>query len=546
MSGGGSSPSHTTQTVINDVPDYAKPYFERNLERAEAVTNQPYAPYQHQRLADFSADSLASHDRVRQIADTGSPHLAQAQQYMGLLGLQANNLGNRAPAQFSAFEGARETPISAFGGISSAANLARAYGGFRATAVSPYSGFRSVADQAREFDGFRANVGTAYDGFESAAGQANAFQFDPARQFTNEEAARYMSPYMDEVVQRQQDDMRRQFDEMRSTRDARAIGSGAFGGSRQAVQEGLAEDAAARQMGDISAMGRQRAFETATQLFNSDRAAQMQRDSMQAQEDARVQGIGISEAGRVQSSRADDLARFHAMNTQEFARVQDAMAREAARVQGITIDEARRIQQMEAQELARVQGISVQEAARVQAANAAEQARVQGIAVSEAGRVQGMQLQDWARVQQMQAQEAARVQGLQAQDWARVQQSQADEYMRRDQFGLSTLGFQGDMATQWAALGEQARAGDIQAAQMLERIGMQQMSQQQAGLDIGYQDFLRQQQYPMQQTAFMADLLRGLPIAGTGTQTTQQPYNPLQEMLGLGISGVGLYNALNT
>jgi hypothetical protein len=356
---GGSAPSKTTQTVINDVPAYAKPYLERNLARAEAVTNTPYAPYQYQRLADFNSDTLASQGMVRDLANQGTPQVDQAIGIMGGLGSQAAALGNRPGAEFSQFGG------------------------------------------------------------------ANAYAFDPTRQFTGDEVSRYMSPYMDEVVQRQQADALRQFDQMRGTRDARAIGAGAFGGSRQAIQEGMAEETVARQMGDISATGRQRAFEAAAQMFGADRAAQMERERMAAGEQARVQGI-------------------------------------------------------------------------------------------------------------------------EAQDFARVQQGQADENMRRDQFGLSTLGFQADTASQLAALGEQARAGNIQAAQLLERIGMQQMSQQQAGLDIGYQDFLRQQQYPMQQTAFMADLIRGLPIAGTGTQTTQQPYNPLQEMLGLGISGVGLYNALRT
>jgi hypothetical protein len=134
----------------------------------------------------------------------------------------------------------------------------------------------------------------------------------------------------------------------------------------------------------------------------------------------------------------------------------------------------------------------------------------------------------------------------QAAELARVQQSGADEAMRRGQFGLATLGFEADSARQMASLGEQARAGDIQAAQLLERIGMQQMAQQQSGLDLAYEDFLRQEQYPMQQTAFMADLLRGLPIAPGYTQQTQRPTNPLQELLGLGISGVGLYNAMRT
>ena len=349
--------SQTTQRVIQDIPDYARPYFERNLGRAEGIVNQPYTPYGGQRIAQFGQDALASQQMVRDISQQGIPGMGQAMGIVGALPGQAQALGDRGPAQFSE------------------------YGGF------------------------------------------DAFQFDPARQFTGQEVQQYMSPYMDEVVARQQDDAMRQFQRMGATRNAGAIGAGAFGGSRQAIQEGLAEESLMRQQGDIFATGRQRAFEQAAQQFGADRAAQM-------------------------------------------------------------------------------------------------------------------------TTAQQQAGELARVQGLSAQDMARVQQAQADEGMRRDQFGLSALRFQGEAAGQLAALGEQARAGDIQAAQMLERIGMQQMAQEQAGLDLAYQDFLRQEEYPMQQTAFMADLLRGLPIAPGYTQETQRPYNPLQELLGLGISGVGLYNAM--
>jgi hypothetical protein len=70
------------------------------------------------------------------------------------------------------------------------------------------------------------------------------------------------------------------------------------------------------------------------------------------------------------------------------------------------------------------------------------------------------------------------------------------------------------------------------------------MARDQAGLDIAYEDFLRQQGFPQEQIAFQSSILRGLPIGDAGTATTMQPYNPLQQALGAGISALGLYRGL--
>jgi hypothetical protein len=189
------------------------------------------------------------------------------------------------------------------------------------------------------------------------------------------------------------------------------------------------------------------------------------------------------------------------MSQEEQARVQQAQAAELARTQGISIDEASRVQQAQAAELARTQGISLDEAARIQAAQAGEVARVQG--------------------------------------------AQAGENRAAQQFGLDALGFYSGQAGQLANLGEQSRAAQIQNAQLLEAIGRAQQGEAQAGLDIGYQDFLRQQGYPQEQLGFYSDMLRGLPVANVGTTNTQgfQSYNPLQQALGAGLSGLSLYRA---
>lgn len=131
-----------------------------------------------------------------------------------------------------------------------------------------------------------------------------------------------------------------------------------------------------------------------------------------------------------------------------------------------------------------------------------------------------------------------------AAELARVQGSQSAEDLNRAQMSLDALGTSDASAAQLAALSEQARNQEVQNAQMLEALGLQEMNLSQAELDLAYEDFLRQQEYPMDQLQDMNALLNGLPVAAAGTQTTSVPYDPLQEALGGGIAAIGAVNAL--
>jgi len=68
---------------------------------------------------------------------------------------------------------------------------------------------------------------------------------------------------------------------------------------------------------------------------------------------------------------------------------------------------------------------------------------------------------------------------------------------------------------------------------------------QQAGMDIGYQDFLRQLGYPQQQLGFQSDILRGLQLrpSETVSQYAQRP-GLFQSALGSGLGALGLYKGM--
>jgi len=336
--GGGQS---ATQTQIQDVPEWAKPYYTDILQKAKAASEQPYQAYGQPRLAQPGADITASQEIIRGVAGQPVPGVGEAAGVVGQLGAKARELGGAAPTQFS------------------------------------------------------------------------EFQFDPARQFTGQEVQQYMSPYMQADVEQQKAGAIREFERARAGRSAQAVQAGAFGGSRQGVQEALAGEALGQRLGEIEAGGLQAAFEQASGQFERDRAAQAARETARAEEAARVQAAGAGEA------------------------------------------------------------------------------------------------------------------------------------LARGQFGLQALGAEADFASLIANLGERARAGDIQAAQLLEAQGLGSMAREQAERDIAYQDFLRQQGYPIEQLGAYSQFIRGLPVSGAGTSTTYQPTPSAgQQALGTGISLLGLYRGL--
>ena len=70
----------------------------------------------------------------------------------------------------------------------------------------------------------------------------------------------------------------------------------------------------------------------------------------------------------------------------------------------------------------------------------------------------------------------------------------------------------------------QMQFGQQQAInQAQQQVGAVQQAQAQQALDLGYQDFLKQRNYPYQQLAFMSDMLRGLPLSQSAQQIYKAP-----------------------
>ena len=119
----------------------------------------------------------------------------------------------------------------------------------------------------------------------------NPFQ---TKSFTSPEMAEsYMSPYMANVVERQQADARRQGDIAAQIQDAQAARSGAFGGSGNVLMRGQARNNLARQQGDIFAQGQQAAYTQGMGQFNQEQGATQAAANLNAQQGQFGAGLGL-------------------------------------------------------------------------------------------------------------------------------------------------------------------------------------------------------------------------------------------------------------
>lgn len=94
-------------------------------------------------------------------------------------------------------------------------------------------------------------------------------------------------------------------------------------------------------------------------------------------------------------------------------------------------------------------------------------------------------------------------------------------------------------------LGEFAQRAGLTDAAAMEAVGAQRRGLEQGSLDLAYQDFLEQRNLPFERTAFMNEMVRGLPMSraiqrtDVGPASVYQP-SPLSQLVG----GYGVYRGL--
>jgi len=116
---------------------------------------------------------------------------------------------------------------------------------------------------------------------------------------------------------------------------------------------------------------------------------------------------------------------------------------------------------------------------------------------------------------------------------------QAQQQFERDRTArqrASQLGVEGARAL--GQLGTTQQQAEMQRLQALERAGTLRQAENQRLMDMRYQDFLRQKDYPYKQLGFYSSMVRGLqPISPYSKY--QAPPSPFQQALSLGLAGLG-------
>jgi hypothetical protein len=223
--GGGGSPG-STKTETSNIPEYARPYVENMLGATQSqlfdTTVNPETGARE--IAGFKPYQAYS-SNVNDYFAGFSPLQQQAQGEIGSMG---------TPAQFG-----MGTGLASQGGqnLMGTAAPAMAYG-------AQGAGIGALGVGASQM-GFGA--GQAFENKATSPG----------------DVARYMSPYMQNVVDFQKSQALRDFQIGQPMMQAKAVGQGAFGGNRLALQQSEAQRGLMSQLQGIQATGTQKAFEDA-------------------------------------------------------------------------------------------------------------------------------------------------------------------------------------------------------------------------------------------------------------------------------------------
>ena len=344
-----------------------------------------------------------------------------------------------------------------------------------------------------------------------AAQQAAAGQ-DYARQMTSPSAIQqYMSPYQSAVTDVQIQAAQRQADIAAQTRKSAAARAGAFGGSRQAIENAEANRALASQMDMIRAQGQQAAYDKAVQ-------------AMQYGSNLGLQGLGGAQSGLGTALQGGQLG---------LSGIGQAMAGQQAGISGLN-------------QAGNLYGLGMQGAGMgLQAAQTGLQGTAQGMQGAQAG-LSGVNAENQAYqtgiqgagmgLQGVNAQLAGTAQGIQG-----AQSGLAGVGAQQAGYGLT-----GQMAGTLGQLGDRQLASQQNIINMQNQLGGQQQAYEQQLINQSIQNYQAQREAPLNAFNQFNALLRGYALPGQTTNQYQAQPNIGSQIAGLGtagIAGLGLYNA---
>ena len=504
--GGGGGPQQVTSTsTTSNIPEYARPYVENMLQSAQAqiynddMTSfrgyQPYSTDVNNYFAGFSPLQQQAQQSAYNLQVPGQYGLASqlaGQAGIGALGAQGQSdfLANQALGYGQAGQTYGSTGAQqAMSAANAAQRQAQRYGqqgaGYGAQAAG-LAGQAVGAGQAMAgIGGQGLGYGALGAGYGARGAQAAEQGFGAGAQFagqaTDPNAVKaYMSPYMQNVVDYQKSQAARDFGIAQTARQAGAVAKGAFGGSRQAIENAEAQRNLMSQLQGIEGMGAQEAFKNAQaqQQFGANLGLQ----GLQAG----YQGLGMG----MQGAQTGLQGLGTAMQGQQGA------------LSGLGQAGSLYGQGMQGAQTG-LSGVGQQ----LGAGQLGLQGTAQGIQGAQAG-----------------------LQGV-------------GQAVGAGQYGLQGLGQATSAAGTLGTLGGQQLGAQQNIINTQSTLGSQQQAFEQSKINQAIQDYATAQQYPFMQLGMLNSMLRGLPMQNMATTQYQATPSYLTQGLGALGTAAGAYKA---
>jgi hypothetical protein len=294
-------------------------------------------------------------------------------------------------------------------------------------------------------------------------------------------ASQYRSPYMQNVV-----DVQKQaaIEDARKAQLGANLGAarqGTYGGARQLLAQTEREKALGQQLGQIQATGSQAAYDAAQRQFEAEQARQLEASKTNI-------GVGLEAALANQKAMQDKAAR-------------DLESRLRTRELETDVGLKTSLANLDYENKARVE-------------NAAAELKASGMNQDDAYRTALANLEK--DIENRKLAEESRQFGA--------------------EYGLRGAGVGLDASRALGSLGETDLASLIKILGAKGAVGEEIRGLDQDKLNLAYQDFLRQREYPMSRLKDYVGLISGLPSAGevTMTNTYSRPGSLSGQLLGLG------------
>lgn len=291
--GGSSAPAQPTATSQVTIPEYARPYMEKLLGKAEALTESPYQTYGGERIAPSTGEQQEVRERVAEMGaptqfGTGTSLATQA-------GLAALGAGQYMPGMFAA-------PLT-------------------------------------------------------QAQQLTQYQVEQPGEFGAAQAEQYMSPYMQQVADVAKRQAAEDARKIQMATNLGAARQGTYGGARQLLAQTERERGLQQVMSDIDIQSRQSAFQQAQQQFERDRAARMMAGQQNLAARLGVQQLGAQQSLESQRANQQALmeAQKMAEQSRQYGAGLGLQGAQAATQAGATLGQLGIAQQQQALDLAKAQ-----------------------------------------------------------------------------------------------------------------------------------------------------------------------------------------------